>query len=165
MKKLIGVFVMLAMSWSVAGAATVTLQANSIVVVKTTGELSSKKITTGQPLTGLVVAMPVKVNDQILIQAGTPVIGEVQTAEEAGMVGQAGELVVAVQMTTAVDGQNIGLTGALRSKGDSEVGGTVAVSVLLCPLALLNKGDEGVIPVGAQVRAMTLGQYKINLAD
>lgn len=87
MKKLIGVFVMLAMSWSVAGAATVTLQANSIVVVKTTGELSSKKITTGQPLTGLVVAMPVKVNDQILIQAGTPVIGEVQTAEEAGMVG------------------------------------------------------------------------------
>jgi len=79
------------------------------------------------------------------------------------MAGIPGSVVIAVKSTTAVDGSNIILTGSLTNKADSEVGGTVAVGVILCPLALLNKGDDGTIPVGAQIRSMTMGEFPVEI--
>jgi hypothetical protein len=43
----------------------------------------------------------------------------------------------------------------------SEVAGTVVVSTLLCPLALLNEGDEAIIPAGTQIRAISIGEVVV----
>ena len=79
------------------------------------------------------------------------------------MAGIAGKIVVSINSTVAVDGTNIALTGSFSNAAKSEVGATVAVGVILCPLALLNKGDDGIIAVGSQKRAMTIGSFEVEV--
>ena len=155
---IVGLFVCFATS---AWAQMIAIPNGAVVVVKTTTEIKGNTLQVGQMITDLAVAMPVKVNDVVVIKAGTPVIAQVTTAEENGMVGQAGKISISLQSTTAIDGTMVPLTGALNTKADSEMGGTVAASVILCPLFLLNKGDEAVIPSGHQSRAMTLGKISV----
>jgi hypothetical protein len=142
----------------------VTLQNSTIVVIKTQDQLMANKLKTGQELTFLVAA-PVVVNGKTLIEAGAVAFGQVQDAKSAQMAGIAGKLTVAIHSVTAVDGTTIQLSGQFISQGDSEVGATVAVGVILCPLALLNHGEQGSIPVGAQIRAFTIGTYEITPKD
>ncbi|MGE3741481.1 MAG: hypothetical protein AB7I59_18470 [Geminicoccaceae bacterium] len=111
----------------------------------------------------LTVAQNVVINGQTVIAAGAPVVAIVDTAETEGMVGQAGKITISFQTVTAVDGTNVGLMGNFRSVGEDELGGTVAVGVILCPLALLNKGGAATVPAGAQARAITNGEYLIDV--
>jgi|TARA_Y100000310_G_C20651434_1_gene799652 hypothetical protein len=142
----------------------VTLQNSTVVAVETQSQLSSANLSLGQQVLFSVAADVVdKRTGKTVIASGTVATGTVQEAKKAQMAGGAGKLIVSVQSTTTVDGSNVQLSGQFMSGGDSEVGATVAVAVILCPLALLNKGDEGVIPVGAQTRAMTIGQYEVEV--
>ena len=138
----------------------IKLTSQTLVVVKTSQHIDAEQFKVGTSVP-LDVAADVKVDDEILIAAGAPVMAVVDNAETEGMVGQGGEISVAIQSTTAVDGTVVALTGNLRAKGESEVGGTVAVGLILCPLALLNTGEPGVIHGGTQMRAFTVGEYKI----
>ncbi len=144
----------------VSASIAVTLQNSTVVVIKTQDQLMSSKLQAGQELTFLVAA-PVTVNGKTLIEAGAVAVGQVQEAKGAQMAGIAGKLAVAVQYVTAVDGTTIQLSGQFLSQGDSEVGATVAVGAILCPLALVNQGEEGMVPAGAQIRALTIGTYEI----
>jgi len=143
-------------------AETVTIPNSTIVVVKTQEQLSSDQLTMGQEIT-FIVAADINIKGKTVIKANTPVIGFVQESKEAGMVGQSGRVVINAQSVAAVDGTNIALTGQFSAAAKSQVGGTVAVGVILCPLALLFEGKEGVIPVGAQIRAMTVGDHEIEV--
>ena len=139
---------------------TITIPNGSVVPVKTVGQLSSDQLALGQEVV-LDVAQDVKIQGKVLIRAGAPVYGSVQESKGGQMAGIAGKLVIALNSTVAVDGTNVSLSGSFSNAAKSEVGATVAVGVILCPLALLNTGDDGVIPVGAQVRAMTMGSFDI----
>ena len=137
-----------------------TLPNSSVVPIKTTDQLMSDQLTTGQEVI-LSVAADVKVQGVTLIKAGAPAYGIVQEAKGSQMAGIPGKIVISVNSAVAIDGTNVALSGQFANAAKSEVGGTVAVGVILCPLALLNKGDAGVIPVGMQIRAMTVGTYDI----
>jgi DNA-binding transcriptional regulator WhiA len=143
---------------------TVKIPTSTVVVVKTQNSLASDKLTQRQEVV-LAVAADVVVKSHVVIKSGTPVIAIVESAESAGMVGQAGKITIAIQSTTAVDGTTVALTGTFFSKGESKTGETVAVGVVLCPLALLCKGEEGDIPAGAQSRALTLGEVEVSVKD
>jgi len=104
-----------------------------------------------------------KVKGKTVIKAGVPVYGSVQESKGGQMAGIAGILVIALRSTVAVDGTNIALSGSMSNQAKSEVGATVAVGIILCPLALLNTGDDGSIPTGAQIRAMTLGSFDVEV--
>lgn len=143
---------------------TVKLPNSTLVVVKTQDELSGEELKVGQQITCLV-GMDVKVKGKLLIKAGAPVFCKVENAEETGMVGAGGELSISAQYTTAVDGTNIQLTGNFIAKGDSDTGESVGLAVILCPLFLLQTGDEAVVPAGAEIRAFTIGEYEIELVD
>ncbi len=143
---------------------TVKIPATTIVVVKTNNQLSSKQLKTGQQLI-LSVATDVTVKGKKVIQSGAPVVCIVERVESAGMVGQAGNLTISIQSTTALDGTTIALSGNIYTKGESKTGESVAVGVILCPLALLCKGGEGDIPAGAQSRALTMGEYEITIGE
>jgi len=136
------------------------LTSQTLVVVRTSQHIDAEQYKVGASVP-LDVAVDVKVDDEVLISAGTPIMAVVDDAQTAGMVGQGGNISVSIQSTTAVDGTVIALSGNIRAKGESEVGGTVAVGLILCPLALLNTGEPGVIHGGQQMRAFTIGEYKI----
>jgi len=148
---------------STAYAEMVTIPNGTVVPVKTTVELKGNNLKEGQPVNDIVVAMDVSIHGKVVIKSGTPVLAQVSTADSNGMVGQAGKISINLQATTATDGATVPLSGALMTKADSEVGGTVAVSVILCPLAALHKGDEAVIPAGAQTRGMTIGAVETSV--
>ena len=143
-------------------AETVTIQNSTVVAVKTVNQLSTAQLSLGQEVI-LNVAQDVKIKGKTVIQAGAPVYGSVQEVKGSQMAGIAGKIVVSINSTVAVDGTNIALTGSFSNAAKSEVGATVAVGVILCPLALLNKGDEGIIAVGAQQRAMTIGTFEVEV--
>lgn len=138
----------------------VVIQNGTVVVVKTVGQLSSRQLSMGQTII-LDVAQDVIINGKVVIKAGAPVYGIVQDAKGGQMAGIAGKISIALNSTVAVDGTNIAISGSFSRKGDSEIGETIACAAILCPLALLNTGDEGVIPIGAQTRAMTLGTVNV----
>lgn len=142
----------------------VKIPASTVVVVKSQNALESSKLKTGQEVV-LMVAADVFVKGFKVIKAGTPVFAIVESAESAGMVGQGGKMSISVQSTTAVDGTTIALSGNFFSKGESKTGESVAVGVILCPLALLCKGEEGDIPAGAQTRALTIGEVEVTVSE
>ena len=143
-------------------AETITIHNSTVVPVKTVGQLSSGQLSMGQEVI-LNVAQDVKIKGKTVIRAGTPVYGSVQESKGGQMAGIAGKLVISLNSTVAVDGTNIALTGSMSNQAKSEVGATVAVGVILCPLALLNTGDDGSIPPGAQQRAMTMGSFEVEV--
>jgi hypothetical protein len=142
------------------GSEAVRLRNGSVVSVKTQEQLSGGKLKAGQEVI-FTVSMPVAVNGTVVIPAGTAVSGFVQDAEGSQMAGVGGQVTIALRSTTAVDGTSVPLSGQFIAKGDDQVGRNVAVGVILCPFILLDKGGEGVIPAGAETRAMTIGDYDI----
>lgn len=138
----------------------IKITSSTVVVVKTQQSIQGKNLMEGQELIWAVAA-DLKVNGKVVIKAGTPVIARVNQIENAGMVGQAGALSIGFESTKAVDGSVVNLSGSLNSKGESSVGTSVAVGLVLCPLALLMKGKDGSFPAGTQSRAMTLGETDV----
>jgi hypothetical protein len=141
-------------------AEPVTIPNGSVVVVRADNQLTSGQLSTGQELI-LLVSTDVLIKKKTVIAAGAPVHCFVQEATGGQMAGIAGKLVISMNSTVAVDGTSIPLTGQFSNAAKSEVGATVAVGVILCPLALLNSGDDGTIPVGAQSRAITVGTFDV----
>ncbi|MBT5461736.1 MAG: hypothetical protein HOK94_08820 [Candidatus Marinimicrobia bacterium] len=145
-------------------AEIITIPNSTVVPVKTLTQLSSSQLTMGtQMISGIVVAQDVKIKGKTVIKAGTPVYGSVQESKGPQMAGIAGKIVIALNSTVAVDGTNIAILGSFSNQAKSEIGATVAVGVILCPLALLNTGDAGIIPIGAQQRAMTMGSFEVSV--
>ena len=136
MKQTIKVLVIIIMT-SLAVAGTVTVPNGSVIPVKTTNQLSSAQLMLGQEVI-CSVAQDVKIEGQVVIKAGSPVYGSVQESKGGQMAGIAGSIIIALNSVVAVDGTNIAITGSFSNAAKSEVGGTVAVGVILCPLALLN---------------------------
>ena len=161
-EKIITLCALIILSTNIAKAETVTLKSNTVLVVKNNQEISTKQFNTGQEVI-LYVGADVKVKGKTVIKSGAPVIASVQTSQKEEMAGGSGKIVVAVQLVETVDGQNIPISGQFVYVADSERGGTVAVGLILCPLVLLNKGEPGIIPVGAQIRALTISETEIEL--
>ena len=160
--KIITLCILIFLSINIAKAETVTLKSNTVLVVKNNQEISTKQYKTGQEVI-LYVGADVKVKGKTVIKSGAPVIASIQSSQQEEMAGGSGKIIVAVQLVETVDGQNIPISGQFVYEADSERGGTVAAGVILCPLVLLNKGEPGVIPVGAQIRALTISETEIEI--
>ncbi len=162
MRRLILLFFILSMS--LYAQRIVKIPNSTLIIVKTTEEYTGEKMQTGQEAYA-VVAMDVVIEGDTVIKSGAPVFMQTDDASSSGMVGSGGELTLSLRNTTAVDGTNVQLSGTFKSKGESSTGTKVGLGVILCPLFLLGKGDEAVIPAGAQTRAFTIGEYPIKLKN
>ncbi|MCY3972965.1 MAG: hypothetical protein OXF52_01965 [Candidatus Dadabacteria bacterium] len=145
-------------------AKTVVLNEATLVPIKTKERISSKNMRVGQEMI-LEVERDIRVDGVTVIEQGAAVVASVSDRKGAGMAGISGFITVDVNYTTAVDGTTIPLKGSFNTKGDSEIGGTVAIGVVFCPLAFLNKGKEGIIPAGAVIRTLTVSDKTIEAAE
>ncbi|QMU56253.1 MAG: hypothetical protein GKS04_03635 [Candidatus Mycalebacterium zealandia] len=147
-----------------AFARTAVLKESTLVPIQTKQRISSKGMRAGMEVI-LSVERDIKVDGLTVIESGTAVVARVSDRKGAGMAGISGWITIDVDYTTAVDGTTIPLKGSFNTKGDSEIGGTIAVGLILCPLAFLNKGKEGVIPSGAVIRTLTLSEKRIKVSN
>ena len=100
-KKIIGLIILIFASTNIAYAETVTLKSNTVIVVKNNNEISSATSKTGQEVI-FHVAADVKVKGKVVIKAGAPVIGSVQSSQDAEMAGGSGKITVAVQLLSLI---------------------------------------------------------------
>ena len=145
-----------------AMAETVRLKAGTFIPVTLAESLTSESHVTGDSIM-FRVANDIVVDGKVVIEGGAMVNGTITFAEKSAMVGQAGKISVAMLNTTAVDGTVVTLQGSKTFEGEDETTGTVVVGVVLCPLALLNSGDEAKVGEGTQGRAIVASNFDIEV--
>ena len=132
-----------------SSSAQSTLKSGSVITLRFVEEVKSNS-----NAANMVVANDVKVDDKIIVSAGTPVQTQV-TATKRRSCGIAGVLNVAFISTRATDGTLITLIGGSisregRNKRGLAIGLGVGLGVLAWPLlsCLVIRGGEAVIPEG-----------------
>ena len=160
-KIFINAFVALLFVTSFAKADDLVLKSNTFIPVILQENISSEDLSLGQDIL-FTVAADVEVSGTTVIESGTTVIATVSDLEEKGSIGAAGKIVISFLNTEAVDGTNIPLRGTKVIEGEDESTSTVVVGVVLCPLALLNEGEEAKVGEGMQARALVAQNTKIS---
>lgn len=132
-----------------SSSAQSTLKSGSVITLRFVEEVKSNS-----NAANVVVANDVKVDDKIIVSAGTPVQTQV-TATKRRSCGIAGVLNVAFISTRATDGTLITLIGGSisregKNKRGFAIGLGVGLGVLAWPLlsCLVIRGGEAVIPEG-----------------
>ena len=132
-----------------SSSAQSTLKSGSVITLRFVEEVKSNS-----NAANVVVANDVKVDDKIIVSAGTPVQTQV-TATKRRSCGIAGVLNVAFISTRATDGTLITLIGGSisregKNKRGLAIGLGVGLGVLAWPLlsCLVIRGGEAVIPEG-----------------
>ncbi len=159
---LVGVLLSLWLLPTIASAESVKLKYGTVILLRLNETVTSDSHHVGD-MVDLAVATDVVVDGKVVISAGTPAAAEVSHADEAGMIGDAGALAITLVDTKAVDGQRVPLRANLSRKGKDNQIASVAVGVILCPLALLMKGGHAEFASGGQVKAYVQNDLSIQV--
>jgi hypothetical protein len=92
----------------------------------------------------------------VVISKGALIVAEVAESKEKEYAGQAGGILVSFRTLTAVDGQDIIVSGSSRRERDDKMLESIGLGLVCCPLFLLMKGEEGVIKVGQIAQIYTI---------
>ncbi len=138
------------------------LQAHTPILIKCEDTITTKDIVTGGTVTFSVVSDVKDNNGNVLIKTGSPVTAQISFAKDKGMIGRSGELTISDFHATAVDGTYVPLSGSVSAKPDDKMTLSIVLSVLICPLFLLMKGEEAQLPAGTQKTAYTITEVYIN---
>lgn len=144
-------------------ARTLTLPANSEVVLRMAEELTTKG---GQAKEGqmfrLTVAFDVKVDGVTVIPAGTPATGEVTWKTGRAVFGKSGKMEIALRYIN-LDGERIPVEGEYRQEGEGDTLAAVGAVVLAAPLLVIT-GKSAVIPRGKEMMAHTIEPFTVTVS-
>lgn len=137
------------------------LRAGTIIVMETTGPLSSKDAQVGQTVP-LRVKYDVVIRGRAVIKAGAPGSAQVLTAEHRKGMGKQGSLSIKPTVVQAVDGQMVPVTSnAVGTAGEDSKGAAIGLALAVSPLFLLKKGKEASIPPGYEIQANVASDAEI----
>lgn len=139
------------------------LLAHTPIVVKNLQTISTKEFHSGDVVRFSVVNDVKDEHDNILIKAGSLVEAQISFIKDKGMLGNSGEITIRDFHTTAVDGTYIPLSGTISEVAEDKIVKTVVLSVLICPLFLLMKGEDAEIPENTSRTIYTISGVSIKL--
>lgn len=137
------------------------LSAHTPITIRCVETISTRDVVSGGTVNFSVLSDVKANNGLVLIKAGTPVTAQITFAKKNGMIGKSGQLTVSDFHTTAVDGTYVPLSASVSSQPDDNMTTSVVLSVLICPLFLLMKGDEAQVPAGTTKTAYTVSDVYI----
>lgn len=141
-----------------------TLAANTPIVINLADTVSTENVTLGTTVQ-FTVANDVKdASGNILVRTGAPVSAVVSSATSKARIGKSGEVTVENFSATAVDGTIIPLSGSISEKAQPKKKLSITLSVLVCPLFLLMRGKDAIIPAGTQQTVYTTSDVSIKPA-
>ena len=146
---------------SANAAGKVVLAAHTPIMIRCTETISTRDVVSGGTVNFAVVYDVKDSNNNILIKAGTPVTAEISFVKSKGMIGKSGEVIVNDFHTTAVDGTYIPLSGSVSARPDDKMTLSIVLSVLVCPLFLLMKGEDAQVIAGTTKTAYTVSDVYI----
>lgn len=129
------------------------LRAGAQIPVRTSEMLTTKgkKLRIGQRIQ-METAEAVTLNGQVVIPAGSPVIGEITDLRNKGMWGKSGYINARV-LSVRVNGTSVRLTGQFDDKGVTGTAGVVGAIALIPIAGFFTTGTSAAIPLGAPVKA------------
>lgn len=154
MKKFI-VFIQIVTIFSVTSplfADKVKIPERTVIPVKLSQHLKGDQVTVGQSV-DFEVARDIIIDNFIVIKRGAPAYGYITTAAKGGYVSIGGKIGLNIDYCKAIDGSKVYLKSILQKEEESHMGRTIALSVIVCPLFLLSKGEEAELPIGTEFRS------------
>lgn len=139
-----------------------TLAAHTPIMIRCEETITTKDVVSGSTVNFSVVSDVKDSSGNVLIKAGTAVTAQISFAKDKGMIGKSGQLTVSDFHTTAVDGTYIPLSGSVSANPDDKMTLSIVLSVLICPLFLLMKGEEARMTAGTTKTAYTIVETYIN---
>ena len=142
----------------------VVLKAGTYIPLEVVSEISTKNLTVGQMI-DFKVTKDVMVGKDVVIPYGSMAKGQVTRFEKRKGIGKGASMQIQIKSVTAKDGTEVMLTGGnLSEEGDDKVVLTIVLTVLfVCPLFLLIKGKQAVIPAGTAISASVASDTYIKL--
>jgi len=141
---------------------TVTVPAATPIDVRIVEDIHPAKVKTGDRLM-MIADRDVVINGNIVISKGARIVAEAAESREKSYAGQPGRILVSFRTVTAVDDQEILIAGSSRREGQDKMLESIGLGVVCCPLFLLMKGDEGIIPAGQTVQVYTMQKADVKV--
>lgn len=142
-------------------AEPVKLPAGMSVDLELQHHVNSAYVPAGSPVY-FRVQKDVKIDDRVLIRAGTLATGKMEQAQKRGMVGHSGSMFLTVRTVDAVDGTVVAIDADLTKQGRSRVGATVAWSLFWGVPGLITKGVNPYLERGEKIVAQTVADTLID---
>jgi len=147
-----------------AQSATMTLPANTEVIVALNDELNSARIREGQTFSA-TVQQDVFLGSYIVIPRGTRAVGEVTWKTGKAAFGKSGKMEVAMRYLELA-GQRVPIDGTLRHEGEGRTGATIGAVVAAGVLAgLFVTGKSAVMPQGREFSVHTRDPLPVLVAN
>lgn len=140
---------------------TKTLAAHTPIIIRSVKTITTNDIVDGDTVTFAVVNDVKDNQGNILIKANSPVTANI-SFKKNGFIGKSGELTISDFHTTAIDGTYIPLSSSITAKPDDKMILSIVLSVCICPLFLLIKGDEARMESGTTKTVYTVTESNIN---
>lgn len=139
------------MSFKTTANGQVSLNAGTTVALETVSMIQSDFVTVGQTI-DFRVKYDVKAEGKTVVQAGAIAKGQVMRAQKAKGLGKEGFVEIQIKSVTAVDGQEVFLTGGnVYNEGEDKQTLSILLGVFVCILFLAMKGKNAQVPPGYQV--------------
>lgn len=144
-------FSFLFMSFTMKGDGSVVLNAGTNVSLETVSMIQSDMVSVGQTI-DFRVKYDVKVDNKTVIAAGSIAKGQVMRAQKAKGLGKEGFVEIQIKFVTAVDGQEVFLTGGnVYQEGEDKQTLSILLGVFVCILFLTMKGKNAQVPPWYQI--------------
>lgn len=148
-----------------AAAGQVKLPAHTPIVIRCDETITTSNIVSGGTVKFSVVG-DVRSNDgKILISAGTPVSATISFSSPRGMIGKSGTVTINDFHTNSVDGSYVPLSSSVTATPDDKMTLSIVLSVLVCPLFLLMKGDDAQVFAGTTKTAYTVSDVYVKVNE
>ena len=127
---------------------TVVLKAGTNIPLETINVITSDNASVGRTV-DFRVTRDIDVDGQTVIQAGSIAKGQIIRTQKAKGIGKAGFLEIQIKSVTAVDGQEVYLTGGnINETGDDKQTLAIVLGIFVCILLLLIKGKNAEVQPG-----------------
>ena len=131
------------------------IEEGTIIIVKSMSNITSKTNIDGEFI-NFVCAEDIYINNILIIKKNIKVGARIEISDKAKGLGKEGTLKIIFNYITAIDGQNIPISGVYNYvKGENKSGTAVGLSFVLSPLFLFLKGKEANIPIGSLIEVYT----------
>jgi hypothetical protein len=137
------------------------IEEGTIIIIKSMSNITSKTNIDGE-LIDFVCAEDIYINNRLVIKKNIKVGARIENSDKAKGLGKEGALKIIFNYITAIDGQNIPISGVYNYvKGINKSGTAVSLSFVLSPLFLFLKGNEAIIPIGSLIEVYTTQEIEI----
>lgn len=137
------------------------LPAHTPITIRSIETITTNNIANGDSVSFVVVHDVKDSNNNILIKANSPVTANINF-KKRDFIGRSGELTITDFHVLAVDGTYIPLSSSITAKPDDKMVLSIVLSVCICPLFLLMKGDSAEMQAGTTKTVYTVTDSYIN---